>query len=119
MYKVSLSDTEGRKYPDNKKDEGFLDDYENTHIANLASAFGINAIIGDDHFRLGNSGTSIKISFTGAQDAEGRREFEKYVSDLIGIIKEALPSMSGKYKSFYDHFVKDYEENGLCMPMWD
>lgn len=119
MYKITLSDTEGRKFPDNEIDEGYLDDYEDSHISDLASTLGINATIGDGHFHLGDSGTFIEIKFTGKQGAEGRREFEKYVSDLIGFIKDALPSMSGEYENFYRHFVKDYEENGLNMPMWD
>ena len=33
----------------------------------------------------------------------------KYVSGLIGIIKDSLPSTSGEYKSFYRHC----EKNGL------
>lgn len=119
MFKITLSDTEGRKFPDNKIDEGYLDDYEDSHISDLASTLGINATIGNGHFLLGNSGTSIDIKATWTQGTEGRREFERYVSDLIGYIKDALPSMAENYYNFYSHFVRDYEENGLKMPMWD
>lgn len=116
MYIIRKTDKEGRVFPDNKIDEGWLDDYKDTYISNLASTIGINATIGDNILLLGNSGTNVEIEFINKPGEEGKRLFEQFVKDLIDLIKEALPSMAEPYFNFFNHFVKDYEENGLRMP---
>lgn len=121
MYKITISEKVGRVFPDDDpdgRDENYLHNYEDSHIADLASTLGVNAVIGDSVFTLGDSKITIKIEFTGKQGNPGMREFEKYVKDLIEYMKTALPLMSGDYRSFYDHFIKDYEKNGLQMPHW-
>lgn len=118
MYKIIKNDT-GRVFPDNALDEGYLDDYIDSHISDLSSTLGVNSMLGNSFYRIGDSDICVRIIFTGTRDEPGRREFEQYVKDLTDLIREALPSMSEKYKNFYGHFVKDYEENGLNMPFWD
>lgn len=121
MYKISLTDANGRQFPDKRKngpDEDYLYDYEDSHIADLASMLGVNAMIGTSVFTLGNSNVAVKIECTGKKESEGRREFEQYVKDLIGFIQDALPSMDENYYDFFHHFVEDFEKNGLKMPMW-
>ena len=119
MYTISKTNKKGRLFPNDEIDEGYLYDYEDSHIANLTSTLGINATIGDNCFLLGDSGINVEIQFTGKKEEEGRREFEKYVDDLVGLIKQALPAMTENYYNFFSHFVEDYENNGLNMPMWD
>lgn len=121
MYKITISEKDGRIFPDGDpdgRDENYLYDYEDSHIADLASTLGVNAVIGDSVFTLGDSNVTIKIEFTGKQGDPGMKEFEKYVKDLIEYIKTALPLMSEDYHIFYNHFIIDYEKNGLQMPHW-
>ena len=121
MYIINKTSKIGRVFPDNSPkgsdegDEGFLYDFEDSHISDLASTFGISAMLGKNVLSLGDSGVCVEVIFTQKSGAEGKIEFEKYVKDFISITKEALPSMSKEYRDFYNHFVEDYEKNGLQM----
>ena len=45
-------------------------------------------------------------------------QLRDYTSSFISIIQEALPKMSKKYVEFYQHFLNDFQTNGLHMPIY-
>lgn len=122
MYIINKTSKIGRIFPDNSPkgseegDEGYLYDYEDSHIADLTSTIGVNVMLGENIISLGNSSICVEINFTQKVGKEGQIEFEKYVDDFVSIVKEALPYMNNEYHNFYNHFVEDYEKNGLHMP---
>lgn len=121
MYIINKTSKVGRVFPDNtpkgseEGDEGYLYDFEDSHISDLTSTIGIHAMLGENILSLGDSGVCVEIVFTQKSGAEGKNQFEKYVNDFVSIAKEALSSMSEEYRIFYKHFIEDYEKNGLQM----
>lgn len=122
MFIISKTSMVGSVFPDNSPigseygDEGYLYDYEDSQISDLVSTVGINAMLGKDIISIGDSGISVKISVTGKTGDDGLKEFEQYVLNFVSYIEEAIPNMSEDYAAFYNHFVKNYKENGLNMP---
>lgn len=43
-------------------------------------------------------------------------EFKESTKEFVGIISSELGNMSEKERTFFSHFVKDFEENGVVMP---
>lgn len=104
----------GSIYPDAE----YLSNYQNSDISSLISTIGIEAMIGQSIREIGDSGIYVSILQTKKRGEEGINQLRDYTSSFISIIQEALPKMSKKYAEFYQHFLNDFQTNGLHMPMY-
>lgn len=92
----------------------FGEEYEEYDIASLVSTLLVIAMTGSNVFRIGLS--SVVFSETGKTREEGMAEFKESTKEFVGIISSELGNMSEKERTFFSHFVKDFEENDVVMP---
>lgn len=114
MFKIMKNEVAtGMIYPDAE----FLADYKEYDFGSFISSIGMEAMLGKNTRQIGDSGIYVTIEITQKRNVEGIEQLKEYAVNFVSIIKEALPKMSKKYASFYQHFIDDYENNGLYMPM--
>lgn len=115
MFK--LQETEGktgRPFPD-PEDFG---DYKDSHFADLISTLGVNTVIGITKCEVGDSGTYIRTEETGNKKEAGIEDLKAAAMEFLRIAKEALPQMGPEYKTLYEHYIEDYQKNGITMPFY-
>lgn len=101
-------------YPDSE----YLSDYKDSDFGSLISTIGIESIISNGNFQLGNSSVYISVTNTNIKGDAGIELLKQYAKDIAEIIENALPLMSSPYREFYEHFISDFKSNGLIMPMY-
>ncbi len=98
-------------------DAGFLSNYKDSDFASFISTLQVDAILGMNIRRLGNSGVYISLTQTGNKEEKGIEELKQAAKIMLKLSKEAISSMTDEYVSFYLHFLDDFEQNGLIMPV--
>lgn len=94
-------------------DDGYLHDYKDSSIVNCLSTLGVESVLTNGCFTLGDSGVSVQVTDTGKRLSDGSAQMQVFAGKFVDIAKEALDSMSADYKAFYEFMIKDYETNGL------
>lgn len=97
--------------------EEFLADYKDNDFASFASTLQIEAMVGNAYRRLGDSDVVVYVEETYHAQELGMEEFKEACKVLYEAAKKALPDMADRYKAFYQHFIDDFDANGLVMPM--
>lgn len=115
MFRINkTSEQTGEIYPDAE----YFADYKNSDIGAMISVLGVEAVIGQNVRQVGDSGVYVQIEDAGMRGDAGIEQLKDCTSAWLAIIDEALPHMSAKYKEFYQHFLDDFDRNGLCMPIY-
>ena len=115
MFRITeVTEATGKIYPE----EDFLEDYRSQNIAGLVSAMAFESMVGEEIMQLGDSGIFIQLRPTGHRGKKGLADLKEYTLKLVEIMKKSISSMSGKYADFYQHFMKDFDRNGLVMPSY-
>lgn len=101
-------------------EEDFLHDYKDCTIGDYISVLGVLTIGGGGcmPFRVGDSSVEIMVTDTEVTGLAGLAILKQSAEDFVSIMKEALPEMSAPYQAFYQHLIDDYQDNGICMPMY-
>lgn len=102
-------------FPDGEYLEGSQEGYD---FGSFLSTLSVNAMIGEQYFRLGDSSVCIEAEFTGNQFEAGMEEFKEAARAFVPLMEKALPEMGGAYAGCYQHYLDDFKENGLSMPMY-
>lgn len=114
MFKIKETSNAGILFPD---EENILN-YTEYDFASLISILGVYCITSGRYYKLGDSNITVEIIQTEKKNEEGIEEIKEYAVDLVKLIKKAIPQMSSIYAEYYDHYVKDFEKNGLKMPFY-
>lgn len=96
--------------------DGF-EDFEEYDAAAFLSTLFVEATIGSRVWQIGDSGSHVEITMTESRGSEGMEEFIEAAKTFYEIVEEEIPQMSDKYKLLYQHYLKDFTENGLDMPV--
>mgnify|MGYP006983164610 CR=1 FL=1 len=99
-------------------EEDYLDDYMHSDFASFISIIQVEAIVGKNIRRIGDTGITIELTDTGNTGEEGLNELKQVAREMIRISQKAIPLMSKKYAEFYNFYVNDFEKNGLVMPAY-
>ena len=102
-------------YPIVNEDD-YLHNYKDSNIGQCISTLGVETIIGEGIFRMGDSSIIVSVTDTGARGDTGIDVMKKYAEDFVTIAEEALPEMSDDYKAFYQYMIDDFRNNGVTMP---
>ena len=86
-------------------------------FAQLISTIQVEAVIGMNIRRLGDSDTYVLITPTYSTGEQGLNEIKDVAKNIAEFAREAIPAMTKDYAAFYQHFLDDFEKNGLTMPM--
>lgn len=115
MIRVKESDRkQGMQFPDFED----MGDYQDSHIADLISTLGVNAMMGQTEYEIGDSGIYITAEPTGHTGDPGIEDFKAASSEFLRLVKQALPKMGPEYQKLYTHFLDDYQKEGVCMPFY-
>lgn len=93
--------------------DDYLHDYKDSSIVNCLSTLGVESVLTNGYFTLGDSGVSVCVTDTGKRLSDGSAQMQVFAGKFVDIAKEALGSMSADYKAFYEFMIKDYEANGF------
>lgn len=102
-------------YPIINEDD-YLHDFEDSDIGECVSTLGVETIIGDGIFRLGDSSVTFVVHSTDVRGEAAMPMMKKYAEDFVSIAEEAMPEMSADYQAFYRHMIDDFKNNGIEMP---
>ena len=100
-------------------DYEYLNDYQNSDFGSLISSLMVNSIVGCPVSRIGNTSICVECSGEISKGDDGIEELKRNAVSFKELIVKALENgMESKYEKFYKHFLKDFEENGLHMPVY-
>lgn len=102
-------------YPIINEDD-YLHNFKDSNIGECISTLGVETIIGNGIFRLGDSSLTFVVHNTGVRGNTAMSMMKKYAEDFVSIAEEAMPEMSADYQAFYRHMIDDFTKNGVEMP---
>lgn len=98
-------------------EDDYLHNYDDSDVGSCVSTLGIEAIISNGVFRMGDSDTVVKVTDTGVRGDAGLSMLQKYAEDFVVIAKESLSAMSPDFQAFYTHIINDFDKHGINMPL--
>lgn len=104
-------------YPMVNEDD-YLHNYEDSDIGSCLSTLGVEAIISDGIFRMGDSAKTFIVTDTNMRGQEGMVVMKEFAKDFVAMAKTVLDEMSEDYRAFYQHMIDDFEKNGIDMPFY-
>lgn len=103
MFNVKKVNRTGVVFPNNE----YLENYREYSYGDMISTIGVECMLGNGVFTLGDSGISIEVNATGETGDMGIKMFIEYAKSMSEIIEAALPLMNFPYKDFYQHYITD------------
>lgn len=110
LYKIPI-------FPIQDEDD-YLHEYMDSDIGSCISTLGIQAIIGQGIFRMGDSSVTFIVTDTGISGDAAMSAMKTYAQGFVAIAEKALPEMSEDYKKFYEFMIADFKTNGISMPVY-
>lgn len=97
--------------------DGYLHNYKDSSIVDCLSTLGVESVLTNGCFTLGDSGVLVCVTDTGKRLSDGGAQMQVFAKQFVDIAQEAVDSMSADYKAFYEFMLKDYETNGFSFSL--